>query len=135
MGDPMKMNTGVLAYLGDAVYELYIRKYLADTGQIHTDRLHAAAVNFVRAGAQAAVCRKLVDELPEDEQSLVRRARNRRIGAGTKSAGPMDYKWATAFEALIGYYYLSERTEDMEELILKAINLIGADMRKGANGK
>jgi ribonuclease-3 family protein len=120
----MKMNTGVLAYIGDAVYELYVRKYVVDTGQIHVNRLHAAAVGFVNAAAQASVCRAIVGELPEEEQSLIKRARNRKIGSGSKNADPMDYKWATAFEALLGYYYLAGRTEAMEEVILKAINLI-----------
>jgi ribonuclease-3 family protein len=126
MSDPMKVNTGVLAYLGDAVYELYIRKYVVDTGSVHADRLHSAAVGFVRAEAQAMVCRSIADDLPEDERDLVRRARNRRVGSGPKNADPMDYKWATAFEALLGYYYLSGKTEEMEEVILRAINLIAA---------
>ncbi|MDR1028175.1 MAG: Mini-ribonuclease 3 [Clostridiales Family XIII bacterium] len=124
MRDPMKMNTGVLAYLGDAVYELYIRKYVVDTGQIHADRLHTAAVGFVKAEAQATACRGIAESLPEEERALVRRARNRRGGSASKNADPMDYKWATAFEALIGYYYLSDKTEEMEEVILRAINLI-----------
>jgi ribonuclease-3 family protein len=131
MSDPTQMNTGVLAYIGDAVYELYIRKYVVDTGQIHANRLHASAVKFVKAEAQATVCRSLVGELPEGEQALIRRARNRRFRSGAKNAEPMDYKWATAFEALLGYYYLSGRTDEMEEIILRAINLIAGKHDSG----
>ncbi|MDR2157677.1 MAG: Mini-ribonuclease 3 [Clostridiales Family XIII bacterium] len=126
MRDPMEMNTGVLAYIGDAVYELYVRKYVTDTGQIHANRLHTASVKFVKAEAQAMVCRTIASELPEEERALIARARNRRIGTGAKNAKPMDYKWATAFEALLGYYYLSGRTDEMEAIISEAIRLIAS---------
>ena len=118
------MNTTVLAYLGDAVYELYVRKHVIDTGQIHADRLHTAAVSYVRASAQAEVIRELFDGLPEEEQRLVKRARNKRSSSKPKNADPVEYKWATAFEALLGYYYLTDNTDALDHVIGKAIRII-----------
>jgi ribonuclease-3 family protein len=124
----LRMNTTALAYLGDAIYELYVRKYIVDTGIAHADRLHRAAIRFVNAGAQADVMRALLnaDEIvtDDDERSLVRRARNRKSANKPKNADPMDYKWATALEALLGYYYMTEQTRKIEDIILFALNRI-----------
>jgi ribonuclease-3 family protein len=124
----LRMNTTALAYLGDAVYELYVRKDIVDTGIAHADRLHRAAVRFVNAGAQADVMKALLDAdgmvTDGDELSLVRRARNRKSVSKPKNADPMDYKWATALEALLGYYYMTEQTRKLEDAILFALNRI-----------
>ncbi|MDR0851497.1 MAG: ribonuclease III [Clostridiales Family XIII bacterium] len=127
------MNTTVLAYLGDAVYELHIRRYVIATGQIHADRLHTAAVRYVRAGAQAAVIREIFDELSAEEQALVKRARNKKSASKPKNADPVEYKWATAFEALLGYYALSGKTETIESIISRAIKIIDQDERSAAH--
>jgi ribonuclease-3 family protein len=124
--DYLRMSTVALAWLGDAVYELCVREILLGRGHLHADKLHTAAVRYVRADAQAAVMRQLADTLPEEEQALVRRARNRRITTKPKNADPMDYKWATAFEALIGYYRLSGRQEEIEAVVASAVALIDA---------
>ncbi|MDR2162957.1 MAG: ribonuclease III [Clostridiales Family XIII bacterium] len=129
-GEALKMNTAVLAYLGDAVYEVYVRKYIVDTGAARANVMHRAAVRFVNAGAQAVVMKAMLDEedggviTDEDERVLVRRARNRKSATTPKNADPMDYKWATAFEALIGYYYMTEQTRKLEDTILFALNRI-----------
>jgi ribonuclease-3 family protein len=127
--EALRRGAVVLAYLGDAVYELYGRKYLVDSGAARANSLHRAAVRFVNAGAQAAVIRAMLDDgssfaLDDDERALVRRARNRKGGAKPKNADPMDYKWATAFEALLGYYYLTEQTRKLEDAILFALSRI-----------
>ena len=124
MTAPIKMNTNVLAWMGDSVYELYIRSYVVDTGQIHADKLHTSAVKYVKADAQALVMREIIDSLPEDELALVKRAKNRKSKTKAKNADPVEYKWATAFEALIGYYYLSDKTEELETLLEKAVKQI-----------
>jgi ribonuclease-3 family protein len=121
----LRMHATVLAYIGDAVYEVYIRKYVIDAGYVHADRLHTAAVKFVRASAQAKVMKLMFDGLPEEEQVLVKRARNRKPKTVPKNADVLDYKWATAFEALLGYYYLTEQTIRLENAILIAINTLG----------
>lgn len=123
------MNTTVLAFLGDSVYEVHVRDHVIGKGQVNADILHRAAVRFVRADAQAYALKTMMDELSEEEQNLVKRARNKKTATKAKNADPVIYKWATAFEALIGYLYLSENKDRMEELIQRAIELI--ERRKG----
>lgn len=118
------MNTTVLAFLGDAVYEACIRKHVIEKGQVNADLLHKAAVRFVRADAQAGALKAMMDELSEEEQNLVKRARNKKISTKPKNADPVEYKLATAFEALIGFLYLSQRHERMETVISRTIDLI-----------
>lgn len=81
-------------------------------------------VRYVRAAAQAQAVRTLYDELMPDEKNLVRRARNRRSAARARHTDPLTYKYATAFEALIGYLYLIEDTARMEEIIAAAMRVI-----------
>lgn len=124
MTDYIKEDTTTLAFIGDAVYEEYVREYVVQCGVLKADRLHAQAVRFVNAGAQAKIMKAVIDDLPEAEQALVKRARNKKTNTKAKNASPMDYKWATAFEALIGYYKLSGQIDVMEEVIIKALNII-----------
>lgn len=123
--DIKKMNTTNMAYMGDAVYEVYIRKLLLTRGMVRTDRINREAVKYVRASAQAEAIRKMFEELNAEEQDLVKRARNRKSASKPKNADPMEYKWATAFEALIGYLYMTDNIERMEEVITEAIEIIG----------
>jgi len=125
------MNTTVLAFLGDSVYETYVRRYVMEKGQVNADILHRAAVRFVRADAQAYAMKAMMDELTEAEQNLVKRARNKKISTKPKNADPVVYKWATAFEALIGFLYLSQNQERMEEKILRTIELIEKKQNNG----
>jgi len=118
------MNTTALAFLGDSIYETHVRNYVIGKGQVNADLLHRAAVRFVRADAQAYALKTMLDELTEEEQNLVRRARNKKISTKPKNADPVAYKWATAFEALIGFLYLSQNTSRMQEIIHKTIELI-----------
>ena len=124
------MNTTVLAFLGDSVYEVYIREHVVKKGQANADILHRAAVRFVRADAQAYALKAMMEELTEEEQNLVKRARNKKISTKAKNADPMVYKWATAYEALIGFLYLSKKTDRMEELIHKTIDVIERNRRQ-----
>lgn len=124
--DVKDINTTALAFIGDAVYEVFIRnRVLLKYGQ-NADRLHREAVRYVKADAQAEVVRRLTEEgfLTEEEENLVRRARNRRIKSKARGASPMEYKLATAFEALIGYLYKSGETERLEEVFEKAAEII-----------
>ncbi|MCQ2547603.1 MAG: ribonuclease III [Clostridia bacterium] len=122
------INTTALAYMGDGVYEIYIRKMLMEKGGVNVNLMHKEAISYVSAFAQAKAIKAMVESfLDDDEIALVKRARNHKIASKAKNADPMTYKWATAFEALIGFLYLSENTKRMEEVITKAIEIIGEE--------
>ncbi len=125
-----EINTAALAYMGDAVYEQAVREYLIKRGLYDTNRLHREATSFVSAFAQAHIIKELFDDLDEKEQALVKRARNRKVTTKAKKADIVTYKWATAFEALIGYLYLTEQTERLTWVIDIAVNIAG-----GRDGK
>lgn len=118
------VNTTVLAYLGDAVYETYIRSHVLKSGKPHVDVLHNLSVKYVRADAQAAAVKKLFDRLSKEEQGLVKRARNHKSMSRPKNTDIITYKWATALEALIGRLYLDENTKRLEEIISMTIKLV-----------
>lgn len=122
--DLKRINTTVLAYLGDSVYEVYVRTRVVEQAPYRADKLHKMAVKYVKASAQAKAIKLIFEELTQEEQALVRRARNHKIATKAKNATVMDYKWATAFESLIGYLYLAENIERMEKLINKAMEVI-----------
>src|SRR5690554_5069148 len=121
----LNMNTSVLAFMGDAVYETYIRAHVIESGKTHAEKLHKDAVKFVRAEAQSAALKLILESLSQEEFSLVKRARNKKSSSKPKNVDPVDYKWATALEALIGYLYLSGQIERMEEIIEDIMVKIG----------
>ena len=120
-----EVNTTALAYMGDAVYEQAVRVYILKKGSYNVNSMHRLATDFVKASAQAKVIKTMFDELSESEQSLVRRARNRKYSTKARNADPVTYKWATAFEALVGYLYLAEYDERLEWVLARAIEIIG----------
>lgn len=110
------LNTTALAFLGDAVYETFVRNRVLEQGEIHADMLHRKAVRYVRAESQARALRKLLPMLTEEEMALVKRARNRKSASKPKNADPVAYKLATAFEALVGFLYLSHQEERLRQI-------------------
>ena len=125
------LNTSVLAYMGDAVYEVYVRKHVLETGSSHSDVLHREAVRYVSAEGQAKAMKTLMDGILTDEElSLVKRARNhkatssKKYKASKKGSDIITDKLATAFEALMGQLYLNGDTERLEELIHKSFDII-----------
>ncbi len=131
--EPEKMNVLSLAYLGDSVWELFVRERtiasLANASR--PDRLHKEGVKYVNAFAQAKAIHSLMDEniLTEKELALVKRARNHRTASKAKNADAVTYKWATAFEALIGFLYLSDKNR-MWEIVIKSIEVIKTETYK-----
>lgn len=105
-----------LAYVGDAVFELAVREYLLVRSPSPAAR-HRDAVGRVRAAAQAAFLQALEPHLRPEEQDLVRRARNSKAGPVPRGVRPADYRASTAFEALLGYLYLSGERERLRELL------------------
>lgn len=118
------LSTDALAYMGDAVYETFVRQRLLTRGIRRADRLHRAATAYVSAAAQARIIRSIFDSLPEEDRSQVKRWRNHKYHSKAKNADPMTYKWATAFEALIGYLHLTGDAQRLEELLEKAAAII-----------
>lgn len=118
------MNTASLAYMGDAVYEIYVREQVIKSGRTAPSKLHRMSIGYVKAEAQAKAVRAMEDLLDPDESAIVKRARNHRVTSKAKNADIVTYRWATAFEALIGYLYLSDKKDRMEEIIFKAMEVI-----------
>lgn len=114
-GDPRQLSPLVLAYVGDAVFELYVRTHLVSQGARVQD-LHKAAVHFVQAKAQAEIVHAWEPLLSEEEKTIVRRGRNARSTL-PRNASVADYRYSTGFEALLGYLYLSGRRERLLELL------------------
>lgn len=119
-----QLNTTALAYMGDAVYEQYIREHILSKGSANVNKLHRISTMYVSAPAQAKIIKSLFDDLSEEEQKLVKRARNRRYHTKAKNADPVTYKWATALEALIGYLYLSGDMQRLTEICERAVEIV-----------
>ena len=109
----------VLAYIGDSVYELYIRTHVINNYKANANRLHKATVKHVSAAAQAKSVKHLLDNelLDERESQIVRRGRNCRVTSMPKNADLTEYRYATAFECLIGYLYISNQVDRIKEII------------------
>ena len=107
----------VLAYIGDAVYELVIRTILVDQGNRQANTLHKKASTYVKASAQAAMAEAFLPELTEEELSYFKRGRNAKTVSMAKHATMHDYRHATGFEALMGYLYLTDQMKRMIDLI------------------
>ena len=105
-----------LAHVGDAVFELMVRTRLCLGGTLTAKRLHAEAVEFVSAKAQAASARKILPVLSEEEIAVFRRGRNARVNSVPGGCTIEEYHAATGLEALFGYLYLSGRMARLEEL-------------------
>ena len=117
-------NSIALAFLGDAVYERFIRERILRHGSVGADRMHREAVRYVKAAAQEQSLRALADELTETEADVVRRARNHKITSKPKNADPVTYKMATAFEALLGYLYLDGQEDRLQAVMERAARVI-----------
>ena len=109
-------NPLVLAYIGDSVYDTFIRTMLVSNGSVQVNKLHKKSIKFVQAKAQAEITQQLYNILTEDEQDIVRRGRNTKSNSVPKNADMNDYRYATGFEALIGYLYLIGNTKRLMEL-------------------
>ena len=113
-------NSIALAFMGDAVFEQFVRERILHGGTVGADKMHRAAVRYVKAAAQEQALRAMMQELTEEELSVVRRARNHKITSKPKNADPVTYKMATAFEALVGYLYLSGQKDRLAEIMERA---------------
>lgn len=112
-----QMSPLTWAYVGDCVYELYIRTKLVDTTKLKPHELHIKSVKYVKAKAQAETLKKLETILTEEEKEIVRRGKNTQTHHIAKNASMQDYMYATAFEALIGYLYLTKQDDRLSAIM------------------
>lgn len=112
----------VLAYIGDAVFELMVREHVILAGKRKIKEIHLDTVGLVKAESQARAIRKIFEELSEDEQDIARRGRNAKSSA-PKNADVIEYRMSTGFEALIGYLYLIGNEERLIYLVNKVLDV------------
>ena len=111
------MSPLVWAYVGDSVYELYIREKLVNATNLKPHKLHIETIKYVKAKAQADTLKKIKEYLTQEEQEIVRRTRNTQNHHLPKNADPADYMYSTAFEGLIGFLYLTKKDERLKEIL------------------
>lgn len=118
-----QINVLVLAYLGDTIYEDYVREYLIGLGINNVNDLQKESVKFVSAKGQAKFLKDLIESnfFTNEELSVIKRARNHKSVSHPKSCDIVTYKHATAFEALIGYLKLNNNIERINEIINKIL--------------
>lgn len=122
-----KLLNGVsLAYIGDAYYDLWIRQYLIEKGYTKVNDLHKLATKYVSATAQAKIKYELMESnyLTGEEIEIVKRGRNAKSNHKKHNVDILTYKHSTSFEALIGYLYLMDKKERLNDIILFAIELV-----------
>ena len=105
------------AYVGDAIYELYIRTNLVNNTKLKPHKLHIESIKYVKAKAQADILKRIEGTLTDEEKDIVRRARNAENHHLPKNADPADYMYSTAFEGLIGFLYLTKKDERLKEIL------------------
>ncbi|WP_010528966.1 Mini-ribonuclease 3 [Lentibacillus jeotgali] len=129
--DVRQMKSLALAYMGDAVYEVHVREHLLKAGKVKPNQLHKEAVSFVSAKSQAAIVLHWmeINYLTAEEEKVVTRGRNAKSGTVPRNTSVQTYRYSTAFEALIGYYYLLEDKERLTELLNAAVAFV--EGRKG----
>lgn len=120
----IEVSSLVLAYLGDSVYENYIRLFLIQKGINHVKKLQEESLNYVSAKSQARIIHKLINDdfFNQKELEIIKRARNSKTNSHPKNTDIITYKEATSLEAIIGYLKLENNIERIEELMNKIIN-------------
>ena len=125
--NPAQANVTALAFVGDAVFELYIRNMICSDLSVggNADLMHKKAIRYVRAESQAKAVKQMMNGfLTEEELGLVKRARNHKTPNRSRSAGAVEYRLATAFEALVGFLHASGYEERLRAVMSKAVEII-----------
>lgn len=131
--NPEQISPLALAYVGDAVLELYVRTYLVWEGRRNVNALHKKAVKFVNASTQAKLLKSLENNLSAEEMTIAKRGRNAKSGHTPKNADMLDYRFSTGLECLIGYLYLKEDYQRVDD-IFKSLLKIVEEGKKGDAG-
>lgn len=121
--DAKQLNPLVLAFVGDAIYEVMVRSYIVNNNrEMKVHKMHLKAISFVKAHAQSEYMKMLINELNEEEMSIFKRGRNTKSGTVPKNADVTEYRMATGFEALIGYLYISNQNDRLNEIFRAIIS-------------
>lgn len=125
--NPRECGSDVLAFVGDGVFGMLVREYLACSSRVHANELHSRAVAMVRCEAQAEYMNLILPHLTEEEEGVFRRGRNYHT-SHTPRKSVAAYRTATGLEALFGYLYLNGQIERMKELFVYCINYAGESL-------
>jgi len=117
-----------LAYMGDVIFEMFIRNYLVNLGKWPVGDLHKKAISYVKAKSQAKIVHELADELTEEEWGIVKKGRNQKSASAPKNTELIDYKYATGFEALLGYYYYIGDNKRLMEIMQRSVEIIDKEL-------
>ena len=127
--DPKLLSPGTLAFLGDAVYELFVRQQLVETANMPVNKLHLLAVEKVRASFQSNAYSIIEPQLTEEEQTIWKRGRNANGVKAPKHADPVEYRRATGLETLFGYLFLQGKMDRLEELFQMILSADEAEQK------
>lgn len=122
--DIREYNIKALAYVGDAVYELYVRKHIMRKSSEQVNKLHKKAIKYVSAKAQSYVIEQMMDSLEEELVDIFKRGRNAMANTIPKNTDVITYKISTGFEAVVGYLYLTDKNERLEKFIQDTFEII-----------
>ena len=122
--DLREISASSLAYVGDAVYELYARCHVASRTSSQSGKMHKLTIHYVSAESQAKAIRALEPELTEEEDSYFRRGKNSNPPTVSKNASPADYMYATGFESLVGFLFLNNQSERLDYIIQKTFEVL-----------
>lgn len=135
--DPGQYSPLVLAYIGDAVYEVIIRAKVINRGSMQVNKMHRHSSMLVKASAQAKLIRSIQEDLTQEERSIYRRGRNAKSATMARHATMTDYRTATGLEALAGWLFLKEEYLRLIELISLGLKKSGllSDLKEPAASK
>lgn len=121
-----ELNSLALAYMGDAVFEQYVRYRVLQSGKVRPHQLHRQAKSYVSAKAQAEVVHQLLKDqfFTDEEKAVFMRGRNAKSGTIPKNTDVQTYRYSTGFEALIGYLYLANKQSRLEEVVYKTFQIV-----------
>lgn len=124
--DEKQLNSLALAYMGDAVFEQFVRHHVLQRGKVRPNQLHHESKKFVSAKAQAWVLHQMIDSdfFDNEELAVIRRGRNAKSGTVPKNTDIQTYRYSTGFEALIGYLYLAKRKKRLHEVVTKFFKIV-----------
>lgn len=121
-GEAKALPVSTLAYIGDAVYELYTRMYVLTRCEAGSGKLHRLTVHFVKAAYQAQAARRLTSFFSQAESAIFKRGRNTEPGSVAKNADPIDYRLASGLETLVGWLYLTNQAQRLDEVMTAILN-------------